>query len=302
MKAISVRQPWANLIIEGKKKLDLRTYKINFTGPLAIHASSIVELEDCTRFGFEPDHLPKGVVIGVVDLVEISELDKLLYEQREELHLQHRKYRSGLYGWLLKNPRALEIPIKYHGRQGVFNVPDELLAGEPVALIPSKMVSLPNLPWDPEKPFQLHVISDQSANPSHYRLAVYHPIINTKSNGDQVENGDNPELVKVVEISGKPLQLVSDHILDALRENDYKPTDLSPNRKKPFMLDEVDGVRLGLLFLAIKPISKLDRIEEISHEVRLMTVEELYYWFSKCTTEPTAERAQKALRVMLSAE
>lgn len=302
MKAISVRQPWANLIIEGKKKLDLRTYKINYTGPIAIHASSTVELEDCVRFEFDPDQLPKGAVIGIVDLVEVSELDKLIYQQREELHLKHRKYRSGLYGWLFNNPRALATPLKFHGRQGVFNIPDELFNGEMEVDIRKKQSSPPNLPWDPEKPFQLHVIPDHSATPIQYRLAVYHPIVNSQNNVFFDEYHEKPELAKIVEISGRTLHLVADHVLDALRENDYKPTDLSPNRTEPFLLDEVDGVRLGLLFLAVKPISKLDRIEAISSEIRMMTVEELYYWFSKCTIQSTAERAQKALRVLLAAE
>jgi hypothetical protein len=33
-----------------------------------------------------------------------------------------------------------------------------------------------------------------------------------------------------------------------------------------------------------------------------MTLEELYYWYSKCTATDTAERAKKALRMLLAAE
>ena len=67
-------------------------------------------------------------------------------------------------------------------------------------------------------------------------------------------------------------------------------------------LPEAVGVRLGLVFLAVKPLSKLDRVEAISQGIRHMTLEELYYWYSKCTASDTAERAQKALRVLLAAE
>ena len=109
-------------------------------------------------------------------------------------------------------------------------------------------------------------------------------------------------MVKVVELSNQTLQAVADHVLNALRENDYKPTDLSQKRREPFSLSEDSGVLLGLLFLAIKPISKMDRIEAISQGLRAMTSEELYYWYSKCTSQPSAERAQKALRVLLAAE
>jgi len=105
-----------------------------------------------------------------------------------------------------------------------------------------------------------------------------------------------------VELGGDSLRAVADVVLDALRQNGYKPTDLSVSRREHFHLDELTGVRLGLVFLAVKRISKANRLEAISLGIRLMTAEELYYWYSKCTGGPAAERAQKALRVLLSEE
>jgi hypothetical protein len=37
-------------------------------------------------------------------------------------------------------------------------------------------------------------------------------------------------------------------------------------------------------------------------DIRAMTSEEAYYWYAKCTGGPAAERAQKALRVLLADE
>ena len=105
----------------------------------------------------------------------------------------------------------------------------------------------------------------------------------------------------VVELGGNLLRSVADAILEELRRNGYAATDLAANRKEPFQFNEESGVRLGLIFLAVRPISKMARVEDISRGVRAMTKEELYYWFSKCTG-PTAERAQKALRNLLSDE
>jgi hypothetical protein len=104
------------------------------------------------------------------------------------------------------------------------------------------------------------------------------------------------------EVGGSVLKAIADHVLDALRRSGYKATDLSASRREPFLLAEESSVRLGLLFLAVKPITKVERVEAISHGLRAMTSEEAYYWYSKCTTGPTAERAQKALRVLLSDE
>lgn len=105
-----------------------------------------------------------------------------------------------------------------------------------------------------------------------------------------------------VELGGDALRAIADQVIETLRQNGYKPTDLSAARRQPFVLSEESGVRLGLIFLAVKPITKSSRIEAISQGVRLMTAEELYYWYSKCTGGPTAERAQKALRILLSGE
>jgi hypothetical protein len=302
MKAISVRQPWADLIIQGKKTLDLRTRKINYRGPIAIHASQIIENEACERFELNPKLLTVGAVIGVVQLVDIFEMEEARYIDNANHHLSHRSYREGLFGWQFEEPKELPKPIMFRGRQGVFNVPDDLMNGSPKTMKRKQAEYRISSPWNPEKPFELRVIPVTDDTKVPYRLSIYHPVVKSVDQQKTFYSHEPPKLVKVVELGGQTLHAVADHVLDALRENDYKPTDLGANRKEPFSLREESGVRLGLLFLAVKPISKFERIEDISQGLRAMTVEELYYWYSKCTSQPAAERAQKALRVLLAAE
>jgi hypothetical protein len=57
-----------------------------------------------------------------------------------------------------------------------------------------------------------------------------------------------------------------------------------------------------MLFLAVKPLTKLSRVEAISTQMRSMPSEEAYYWFSKCTATSNPARAQQALRVLLAEE
>ncbi len=54
-------------------------------------------------------------------------------------------------------------------------------------------------------------------------------------------------------MGGSVLRAVSDQVLDALKRSGYRATDLGASRREPFALSEEAGVRLGLLFLAIKP-------------------------------------------------
>jgi len=52
-KAISIRQPWAWLIVNGHKDVENRTRRTKFTGPLWIHASATMTKADyfaCTIF------------------------------------------------------------------------------------------------------------------------------------------------------------------------------------------------------------------------------------------------------------
>jgi hypothetical protein len=155
--------------------------------------------------------------------------------------------------------------------------------------------------YDPERPFELRVVPDRDGR---YRLALYQwPVAANakgKHNGGQSSSPKKPQ--RLVELAGGPLQAVTDQVLEALRKAGYKATDLSAQRREPFGLTEETGVRLGLLFLAVKPLARMARIEAISSALRAMPSEEAYYWFSKCTASSIAVNAQRALRIMLAGE
>jgi hypothetical protein len=107
---------------------------------------------------------------------------------------------------------------------------------------------------------------------------------------------------QVVRAWGPPLRAVTDQLLEALKRSGYKATDLHPGRQTPLALDEPAGVRLALLLLAVKPLRKGQRIEEVAAGVRAMSDEEAYYWYSKCADRRDGRRSQHALRLMLSPE
>ena len=305
MKALSVRQPWAELIIQGKKTLELRSWLVKHRGPLAIHASTNIEREACQAHGLDPDHVTAGAIIGVVELVDVRELDATEFSARRAEHLADERFNtSPLYGWQLANPRPLPQPCVVHGRMGLFTIPDECLQTPDARELESEPAPPALEPtWDPNKPFELRVTLRADANRhSAYALALYQRMVEAPGAQRVLYREEPPQMQRVVEISGTVLRTIADNILDALKRSGYKATDLSANRREPFLLSEEAGVRLGLLFLCVKPIGKVNRIEAIADGVRRMTSEEVYYWYSKCTTKATADRAQKALRVLLADE
>jgi hypothetical protein len=345
MKALRFRQPWAELVLQGRKTLDLRTYPTHYRGPLAIHASKTVEREACLKHRLDPDALPTGGIVGVVELVEIIPLTQVDYDARQAEHLAGRSYRDGMYGWVLRRPQRLPHLVPAEGRMSLFNVelrPEQvgLAVTDPVEQgiaspdrrevePPAAARPLPARPLAPklkdiqgithrsrgaangqqaaDTPFELllKTIAPSGDSPSlthYYSLTLRQRIVQPPQAQQSFYGSEPATMTDIVTLSGDSLRAVSDHVLDSLREAGYKATDLSPSRRAPFHLPEAVGVRLGLVFLAVKPLSKLDRIEAISHGIRQMTAEELYYWYSKCTAADTAERAQKALRILLAGE
>lgn len=308
MKALSFRQPWAELVLRGRKTMDLRTYNTHYRGRLAIHASQTLERDNCLRHDLEPDGLQTGGVVGTVDLVDVVPLDEAAYQAHREEHLAGRRYRPGLYGWVLARPERLPQMVPARGRTNLFNV--ELEAqdrGQPPASVDDRIRGDKRQAvgyaaglngTTPEKPFALHVQALAGAT-TDYSLTLRQRVVERRD-ADQAEA--TSRLETVVAISGDNLRAVADHVIEALRKADYKATDLSVTRRNPFYLPEEVGVRLGLVFLTVKPLTKIRRVEQISYGIRQMPSEEAYYWYSKCTAADTAERAQKALRVLLAAK
>jgi hypothetical protein len=145
-----------------------------------------------------------------------------------------------------------------------------------------------------DEAFELRV---QPNGESQYGLALFQ-----KPHRHHDRNGKSEERLLVVKVHGQPLKAVLDQVLATIKKAGYKSSDLSRTREKPFHLTESLGVRLGLLFLAVKPLRKTSRMGDISEQVQGMTDEEAYYWFSKTTSTNTGRRAQKAMRLLLAEE
>ena len=308
LKALSFRQPWASLVLEGRKTLDLRTWSTKYRGPLAVYASLEVEKDACEEHEIDLSELTTGALIGVVDLVDVIPLDQAAYEACRDEHLAGRRFKEGLFGWVLENPRTIE-PQAIKGRLNLFDVTIEdgqlSVTGNPLSDTNEQSKASSVQTHEEHQPipeiseFELRVIPEREGN---YRLNFAQTSVESVPDQPYLYHQPAVKTRVSVELSGNSLRAIADQVLDALRQNDYKPTDLSARRKEPFILSEESGVRLGLIFLAIKPLTKNSRVEAISQGIRVMASEELYYWYSKCTGSSGAERAQKALRILLAGE
>jgi hypothetical protein len=114
MKCLSVRQPWASAIISGVKRVENRSRRTSHRGRLAIHAAQRDDAPDL------PADLPRGAVIGTVDVIDCVHIDDAPPELRDDPHA------TGPWLWVLDDPRPFAEPVSLRGMLGLFDVPDDL--------------------------------------------------------------------------------------------------------------------------------------------------------------------------------
>lgn len=122
MKCLSVSQPFAQLIINGKKTIELRNWNTNYRGEFLVHAPLKIRKEDCKRLKIS-EKLPTGVIIGKAQIVDVKKYDSAKEVKADKkFHLASGKFNDRKYGFILKKPRQFRIPIPWKGRLGFFDV------------------------------------------------------------------------------------------------------------------------------------------------------------------------------------
>jgi len=118
--ALSVRQPWANLLVWGLKTIEVRSWSTNYRGPLLIHASKKVDEIGNKRFPMNNQAL--GAVVGQVDLIDVKPFTVELWSDLADSHLDLGPYFSGLYAWYVTNPIPFDEPIPFPGKTKLFRI------------------------------------------------------------------------------------------------------------------------------------------------------------------------------------
>ena len=71
-RAISIRQPWVELILTGEKQAEYRSRPTNVRGRVFIYASltPAESLSGWNKVGKQPGELPTGQIVGTVEIVD----------------------------------------------------------------------------------------------------------------------------------------------------------------------------------------------------------------------------------------
>ena len=93
MLALSIRQPFAEQILRGTKKIEYRSIPTRIRGRIYIYASKKDRKDEYKKMGEEPGTFPTGVLVGTVEIISC-----------------HKK--QGKYHWQLACPKRAKKKIK----------------------------------------------------------------------------------------------------------------------------------------------------------------------------------------------
>ena len=122
MKALTIKEPWATVIINGYKKFEFRSWKTNYRGKILIHAGLSIEKDMLERFKEYNLEYSKGLIIGEAELVDCILVDEKFDEELRKTNQNvYGNNHINMYAWKLENIKKYKKPIKVKGKLGLWN-------------------------------------------------------------------------------------------------------------------------------------------------------------------------------------
>ena len=124
MKVLTIKQPWASLIMSGYKEYEFRSWKTNYRGPLLIHAGRAIDKEAVVRLAkYLPEELPKGKILGQVYIVNCIKCDddfkNMCQSKQKDVYAKTTFVEH--YAWKLEDIQEFKCPIEIKGKLGLWN-------------------------------------------------------------------------------------------------------------------------------------------------------------------------------------
>lgn len=138
IRALSLWQPWAELVASGHKRIETRHWKTDYRGPLVIHAAKTRnrETEEAMK---DPriaaalrlrswNYLDFGAGICVVNLVACVPTNKLDHLREINFHFTanevfYGNFSEGRFAWAMEFIQRLDPPVAARGYQALFDWP-----------------------------------------------------------------------------------------------------------------------------------------------------------------------------------
>jgi predicted transcriptional regulator len=103
MKCLSLKQPYAELLVSGKKTIEVRKWNTRFRGQFLVHASNNIDEEACQRLEIDQTKLVTGAIVGKANLYNVTSYgSKNSFLKDKNKHFASSNYDKPKYGFLVK--------------------------------------------------------------------------------------------------------------------------------------------------------------------------------------------------------
>ena len=135
MKGLTLIQPWATLIVEGRKRYETRSWSTPYRGLVAIHAGKKIdrrfagELWTDQKIATDPIDLPTGAIIAIAEVVGMHSTGSAMMPGfvPEPPERWYGDYSPNRWAWELANIKVLDTPIPCKGSLGLWALPDDIV-------------------------------------------------------------------------------------------------------------------------------------------------------------------------------
>lgn len=124
MKVLTIKQPWASLIMLGLKKYEFRSWKTEYRGELLIHAGKGIDKDGMERLKkYIPENMPTERILGKVKLIDCIKTSSEFYDkvQKENKDIYAKSVFNQDYAWQMEVIEVYDNPIKVKGKLRLWN-------------------------------------------------------------------------------------------------------------------------------------------------------------------------------------
>lgn len=122
IKAITLWEPWASLIADGRKRIETRHWYTHHRGLLAIHAGAMVIEETAQECGYDPWKMPNRQIVAIAYLGDCVKMDDKFIAAHSKAEKSLGDFAIGRFGWIITDVLKLKKPVPCNGRQGLWNI------------------------------------------------------------------------------------------------------------------------------------------------------------------------------------
>lgn len=126
MKVLTIKEPYASIIMSGLKEYETRSWKTNYRGKIYIHASIKIDddlksRKDLQKLVYDNNiTLKPGYILCEAYLDDCIYMNDMFIKNVSDKEKMVGRYELGRYAWHLSDIRVIE-PVQAKGKLGIWN-------------------------------------------------------------------------------------------------------------------------------------------------------------------------------------